>query len=146
MKNKLLFVFSGIGILLGCAAAVVFAIEKPAQPPLFNPPSNPYSAGIYAEGIVESEQASGSNISVYPEVSGTVKRIFVVEGEQVRAGQPLLLIDDSVQRATTEQQAITSTGCPCVARGAPGAAEKRESGDCRCTGKGSEGLFEDSNG
>ena len=36
MKNKLLFILSGIGILLGCAAAVVFAIEKPAQPPLFS--------------------------------------------------------------------------------------------------------------
>jgi len=104
MKNKLLFIFSGIGILLGCAAAVVFAIEKPAQPPLFHPASNPYSAGIYAEGIVESEQTSGSNISVYPEVPGTVKKIFVGEGQEVRAGEPLLFIDDSVQRATTEQQ------------------------------------------
>jgi HlyD family secretion protein len=104
MKNKLLFIFSGIGIILACAAAVVFAIEKPAQPPLFNPASNPYAAGIYSEGIVESEQASGSNISVYPEVPGTVKRIFVGEGQQVRAGQPLLLIDESVQRAATEQQ------------------------------------------
>ena len=104
MKNKLLFIFSGSGILLGCAAAVVFAIEKPAQPPLFHPASNPYSAGIYAEGIVESEQTSGSNVSVYPEVAGTVKKIFVGEGQQVHTGQPLLLIDDSVQRATTEQQ------------------------------------------
>lgn len=104
MKNKLLFIFSGVGILLGCAAAVVFAIQKPAQPPLYNPASNPYAAGIYAEGIVESEQTSGSNISIYPEVPGTVKRIFVGEGQQVRTGEPLLLIDDSVQRATTEQQ------------------------------------------
>ncbi|HEV2576296.1 MAG TPA: biotin/lipoyl-binding protein [Acidobacteriaceae bacterium] len=104
MKDKLLFILSGIGILLGCAAAVVFAIQKPAQPPLFNPASNPYAAGIYAEGIVESEQTSGSNISVYPEVPGTVSKIFVNEGQKVHAGQPLLLIDDSVQRATTEQQ------------------------------------------
>ena len=104
MKTRLLFVFSGIGVLLGCAAAILFAIEKPAQPPLFNPASNPYSQGIYAEGIVESQQASGSNISVYPEVPGTVKQVLVTEGEHVHGGQPLLLIDSSVQRATAEQQ------------------------------------------
>lgn len=104
MKTRPLFVLSGIGVLLACAAAIVFAIEKPAQPPLFNPASDPYSHGIYAEGIVESQQTSGSNISMYPEVPGTVKKIFVAEGELVHRGQPLLLIDNSVQRATAEQQ------------------------------------------
>ena len=104
MKNRFLFILSGIGVLIACAAAVIFAIEKPAQPPLFHPASNPYATGIYAEGIVESEQTSGSNISVYPEVAGTVKKIFVGEGQQVHAGQLLLMIDDSVQRAATEQQ------------------------------------------
>jgi HlyD family secretion protein len=36
-------------------------------------------------------------------VAGTVKEILVSEGEQVKAGQPLLRLDDSIQRATTEQ-------------------------------------------
>ena len=80
METRLLFVLSGIGVLLGCAAAIVFAIEKPPQPPLFNPVSNPYSQGIYAEGIVESQQASGSNITIYPEVPGTVKQIIAKRG------------------------------------------------------------------
>jgi HlyD family secretion protein len=104
MKNTLLIGGACLGAVLAGAAAYLFAIKKPAQPPAFNPASNPYKSGIYAEGIVESEQASGSNISIYPEVSGTVKKIFVHEGQSVRAGDPLLLIDDSVQRATTEQQ------------------------------------------
>jgi HlyD family secretion protein len=41
---------------------------------------------------------------MYPEVAGTVKEIFVSEGQTVRKGTPLLLIDDSIQRATVEQQ------------------------------------------
>ena len=57
-----------------------------------------------AEGIVESVQSSGENVNIYPEVAGTVKQIFVTEGQEVQKGAPLLLIDDSVQRATTEQQ------------------------------------------
>ncbi len=48
---------------------------------LLVPPTNPYSQGIYAEGIVESDQPSGENINVYPEVSGTVKQILVAEGQ-----------------------------------------------------------------
>ena len=54
-------------------------------------------------GIIESDQPSGENINVYPEVAGTVKQIFVAEGQEVKKGQLLLVIDDSVQRATVEQ-------------------------------------------
>ena len=50
---------------------------------MFDPASNPYASAIYAEGIVESAQTSGENINVYPEVAGTVKQIFVSEGQEV---------------------------------------------------------------
>src|SRR5581483_7425282 len=43
------------------------------------------------------------NINVYPEVAGTVKQIFVAEGDSIEVGAPLLLIDESIQRATVEQ-------------------------------------------
>lgn len=104
MRYKLLFTLAFVGILAGCIAGYVFSIEKPAQSPVFSPASNPYPQGIYAEGIVESDQASGSNVNVYPEVPGTVKQILVAEGQLVHKGDPLLLIDDSIQRATAEQQ------------------------------------------
>src|SRR5579872_6496199 len=104
MRYKLLFSLAFLGIVAACVAGYVFSIEKPAQPPVFNPASNPYAQGIFAEGIVESDQASGSNINVYPEVPGTVKQIMVTEGQTVHQGDPLVLIDDSVQRATAEQQ------------------------------------------
>jgi HlyD family secretion protein len=75
-----------------------------AQPPVFNPASNPYAKGIFANGIVESYQANGQNINIYPEVSGTIRQIFVGEGDTVRAGAPLLAIDDTVQQANVAQQ------------------------------------------
>src|SRR5271166_2468547 len=104
MRNKLIFAISLVGILAGIATGYVFSIKKPSLPPAFDPASNPYASGIYAEGIVESAQTSGLNINMYPEVAGTVKEILVAEGQQVKAGDPLLRLDDSVQRATAEQQ------------------------------------------
>jgi HlyD family secretion protein len=43
-------------------------------------------------------------MNIYPEVTGTITRILVAEGQAVRAGTVLAQIDDSVQRAITEQQ------------------------------------------
>lgn len=103
MRYKLLFALAFVGILAGCVAGYVFGLEKPPQPPVFDPASNPYAQAIYAEGIVESDQPSGENISVYPEVPGTVKQIVVAEGQAVHKGDTLALIDDSIQRAATEQ-------------------------------------------
>ncbi len=104
MKNKLLFSFSLIGILAGSAAAYFFSTTKPPLAPVFKPASDPYVSGIYTEGMVESVQSSGENINVYPEVPGTVKQILVAEGQHVTKGTPLVLIDPSIQQATTEQQ------------------------------------------
>jgi HlyD family secretion protein len=104
MRNKLLFALSVFGILAGTAAAYFFSLTKSPLSPVFNPASDPYISGIYAEGIVESVQSSGENINLYPEVPGTVKQILVAEGQEVKKGTPLLLIDPSIQKATTEQQ------------------------------------------
>jgi len=103
MKNKLLIGFAIIGIILAIGAAYIFGLKQKPLRPAFNPASNPYSNGIYAEGIIESLQSSGSNINIYPEVAGTVNRIPVKEGQDVAAGNVLLSIDDSVQKATTQQ-------------------------------------------
>lgn len=101
--RKLLFICSFVGLLAGGVVAYVSAITQPPLPPAFNPPTNPYPNGIYAEGMLESEQPSGENINVYPEVSGTVVHIPVTEGQDVKKGTILLVIDDSIQRATTLQ-------------------------------------------
>lgn len=103
MKNKMIMIVAVMGILGGLASAIFSSFATPALPPAFKPAENPYTSAIYAEGIVESAQASGVNINIYPEVGGTVKEILVSEGQQVKAGQPLVRLDDSIQKATTEQ-------------------------------------------
>ena len=104
MKNRIIFIVALIGVLGGLVSAVYSSITQPALPPAFNPAASPYPSAIYAEGIVESAQSSGENINIYPEVGGTVKEILVSEGQQVRAGESLLRLDDSIQKATAQQQ------------------------------------------
>jgi HlyD family secretion protein len=103
MRNKLLFTLAFLGILAGFVSAYVYGIKTKAQPPAFTPASNPYEKGIYANGIIESSQSSGENINIYPEVPGAVAKILVAEGQHVKAGMPLLMLDDAVQRANAEQ-------------------------------------------
>jgi HlyD family secretion protein len=103
MRNNIIFAFAIFGILAGLVAAYIFGLERKAQPPVFKPASSPYETAIFANGIIESDQPSGSNINIYPEVSGPITQVLVKEGQQVSAGAPLVNIDDSVQRATTEQ-------------------------------------------
>jgi HlyD family secretion protein len=103
MRNKVIFISSGVGLLIALVSALIFGEQPKVQPPLFNPAANPYGKGIYSDGMIESEQAQGENINVYPEVTGPITQVLVAEGQQVHKGDPLLTIDDSVQRATTEQ-------------------------------------------
>jgi HlyD family secretion protein len=102
-RNKIIFALSILGVLAALVAAYIFGRERKAQPPVFAPVSSPFDSAIYANGIIESDQSSGSNINIFPEVSGPITKVLVREGQQVSAGAPLFTIDDSVQRATTEE-------------------------------------------
>ncbi len=102
LGTKIIFALAIVGILAGLVAAYIFGIERKAQPPVFKPVSNPYESAIYANGMVESDQPSGANINIFPEVSGPITQVFVHEGQEVAAGTLLFTIDDSVQRANTE--------------------------------------------
>jgi HlyD family secretion protein len=104
MRNRVIFIVSGVGLLLALISAYLFSQQPKAQPPLFPPAANPYAHGIYSNGIIESAQPQGQNINIYPEVAGPITAVLVAEGQQVRKGDALLSIDDSVQRATAEQQ------------------------------------------
>jgi HlyD family secretion protein len=102
MRNKILIGLAILGVLLGAGSAFVLRTQPKPLPPAFKPASNPYQNGIYSNGIIETVQASGANVNIYPEVSGTVTQIPVNEGQHVSAGTPLLVLDDTVQRSTTE--------------------------------------------
>ena len=103
MNNKLIFIVSGIGVLLGLAAAYFSGVETAPLKPVFNPAPNPYPQGIYANGLIESNLPSGENINIFPEVSGVVTQILVTEGQQISKNAVLLTLDDTVQKATTAQ-------------------------------------------
>ncbi len=104
MRNRIIFALAALGVVAGLVSAYVAGRERKPPPPAFTPASNPYAQGIYANGIVESYQDNGANVSVYAEVAGVVTRILVSEGQAVECGTPLVAIEDSVQRALVEQQ------------------------------------------
>ena len=108
VRNKIIFTLSIVGVLAALVAAYVYGMQRKAQPPVFKPVSSPYESAIYANGIIESDQSSGENINIFPEVSGPITKVLVREGQQVSAGTPLFTIDDSVQRPTTEQLRLQS--------------------------------------
>jgi HlyD family secretion protein len=108
LRNKILFGLSILGVMAGLVAAYLFGVERKAQPPVFTPVSNPYESAIYANGMIESDQPSGEDINIYPEVSGPITQVLANEGQSVLAGAVLFTIDDSVQRATTEQLRLQS--------------------------------------
>jgi HlyD family secretion protein len=104
LRNKIIFALVGVGVLAALTSAYVYARPKHPLPPAFNPAANPYAKGVYANGIIESDQSNGENINLYPEIPGTVVQILVSEGQHVTKGTPLFVLDDSVQRALVEQQ------------------------------------------
>ena len=104
MRHRLLLALVILGVVGGLVSAYMYGIRKKPLPPAYYPAQNPYGKGVYANGIIESYQSNGENINIFPEVPGTVTRILAREGQTVKKGTPLLLIDDSVQRATVEQQ------------------------------------------
>jgi HlyD family secretion protein len=104
MKIRWLMILAVLGLLAGIGAAVYYGRQSPPLPPVFKAASNPYATGIYANGIIESDQASGTNLNLYAEVSGTVARILVQEGQTVKQGDALIQVEDSVQRALAAQQ------------------------------------------
>lgn len=102
MGIKWLFVISSAGILIGLASIFVYNEKVKTQPPVAVS-YNPYEAGVYATGIVEAYQSSGSNDAIYPEVSGKVIEVFVKEGDLVKKDSPLLAIDDTVQKKIVDK-------------------------------------------
>jgi HlyD family secretion protein len=101
-KFRIELVLAFVGLLASMIGAYLYGLHAAPLPPAFKPAANPYAKGIYAEGIIESDQTHGENINIYPNVSGTIVAIPVHEGEFVRKGTVLLRLDNSVQKATAE--------------------------------------------
>lgn len=70
--------------------------KEPMPPPLEPPPTSPYSSTVAASGIIE---AVNENVRIAPPVGGLITKIFVVVGDRVEAGAPLIQLDDRELRA-----------------------------------------------
>ncbi len=103
LGTRALFALAGVGALAGLAGALVSGHRQAPVAPVFDPAPNPYAQGIFANGMVESDLPDGSNLSLYPEVAGTVAAVLVQEGQAVHRGTPLLRLDPRVARAAAEQ-------------------------------------------
>src|SRR5512138_2576506 len=56
---------------------------------------------LEASGTIETV-----SVDISPEVSGKVKEVLVAEGDSVKAGDPILILDDAL---ITEQRKVAST-------------------------------------
>ena len=97
MLFKKVSFYLAIAGILG-AALLVKQLRQipPKQPPLVEPARSPYSNSVAATGIIE---ASGENVKIGAPKGGLIQKIFVQVGSRVKAGEPILLLDDREVRA-----------------------------------------------
>lgn len=78
------------GALFGLFTVYRTQQTNPVPPILFPPPTSPYEHAIAAAGIIE---ASSQNIAIGTPFDEIVAKVFVVEGDQVKRGDPLFQLD-----------------------------------------------------
>lgn len=91
--------------LFGFAMGVFFTFQY-GNPPaaiatqLTAPPATPFEKTVSGTGIVE---ANTRNIEVGSHLSGVVADVLVAEGQMVKEGDPLFIIDDQAARANLDK-------------------------------------------
>src|ERR1700722_2898393 len=88
------------------ALGVVYLSQRtiPAAPILFPPPTSPYPYFIAGAGIIE---ASSQNISIGTPFNEVIEKIYVIEGDRVKAGDPLFQLDLRAFEAVAESAAAS---------------------------------------
>lgn len=102
MNIKTLIGLASIGIFAGLVSVWIYNEKVQSQPPIAVS-YNPYETGVYATGIIESNQPDGSNVNIFPEVSGKVSRILAKDGDVLKKGTPILIIESNVQSRIVEK-------------------------------------------
>lgn len=90
LRKYLLPIIAILGALFGLY--VVFWSQKsvPTPPILFPPPTSPYPHAIAGAGLIE---ASSQNIAIGCPFNEVIEKIYVVEGDHVKAGDVLFQLD-----------------------------------------------------
>ena len=93
MKPSILFTLVFL-ILVACAGK-----QEKTQPTVED-----ISESVYASGVVKSKE----QYQVLPTVSGIVQKILVTEGDVVKQGEPLFILDNEAARLNTESARIAA--------------------------------------
>lgn len=94
--------------IIGIVASVIYlmtsqpdtSLSDPKETPARTPQSQRQTGSIVGTGVTEP---SSETVDVATHVAGVVSRVFVVPGDQVSAGQPLLEIDSRDARAAVNE-------------------------------------------
>lgn len=68
------------------------------------PSFEPISQSVYASGAIKSKD----QYQAYATVSGIINQVFIVEGDTVKKGDPILTISNEVQKLNTENARIAA--------------------------------------
>ncbi len=84
------------GVLITVATLMSAGHKEPMPAPLVPPPKSPYETTVAASGIIE---AVNENVRIAPPMAGLITKVFVAVGDQLKAGDPLVQLDDRDLRA-----------------------------------------------
>ncbi len=104
LRKFLLPILAFLGAIVALFAVYWSQHKQPAAPIPYPAPISPYKHAIYGAGLIE---ASTENISIGTPFLELITQIFVVEGDRVEAGDPLLQLDTralEAQKATATSQ------------------------------------------
>jgi len=92
MWKNLIIIIAVIGASMAIVLAARSTARPPVPPPFKQPTVNPFRKGVAGAGIVE---AASENVVIGVNEAGRVIRMYVKEGQNIKAGDPLLQTDTS---------------------------------------------------
>lgn len=104
-RSVLLGLAIGLGIVLA-SAALWWWRDRPLAVRLVSPGHGPAAELVYATGFIEPV----APVSISSRLTAPVARVLADEGERVRRGDPLLILDDRELRGSLAESQAQSTG------------------------------------
>lgn len=90
LQKYLLPLLALVGAIFGLVTVYRTQKSIPTPPIAFPPATSPFAHSIAGAGIIE---ASSQNISIGTPFNEVITKIYVVEGDLVKAGDPLFMLD-----------------------------------------------------
>lgn len=106
MLTKYLLPLIALGLIVFAALNVGGAAKetRDVKPPI-EPAHAPFTDAVAGAGMIEPRT---ENIAIGSQVPGVVVKVFVEEGQHVKAGDPLFQLDDRVQQADLRARQATA--------------------------------------